>query len=56
MILIVIGIVVGAVLIAAVISTVLKSSPEPLAGSPGQVPEQAPLNDVQAQRTGQMEW
>ena len=59
-ILIVIGIIVGVVLVAAVISTVLKSTGGLRPGNPGQFqsqsPEQAPLNDVQAERVGQMDW
>nr|CAB3263372.1 laminin subunit alpha-5 [Phallusia mammillata] len=59
-VLIVIGVIVSIVLIGAVVSALLKSSlvsggaapPPPAAASP----EQMPLNDVQAQRTAQMDW
>ena len=59
-VLIVIGVIVGVVLIAAVISMLLKggASAAGAGGSSGAQPalEQAPLNDVQAQRVAQMDW
>ncbi|XP_039265221.2 laminin subunit alpha-5-like isoform X2 [Styela clava] len=61
-ILIIIGVIVGVVLFAAVVSAVMKGGL--FAGGAGSVPanpppppmEQAPLNDVQAQRVAQMDW
>jgi len=58
-ILIVIGVVVTVVLIGAVVSSLLKSSLASGGGAPSLppvAPEQQPLNEVQAQRTAQMDW
>lgn len=62
-VLIIIGVIVGVVLFAAIVSVVLKSSMISGitgSGSPGLPPpvpqEQAPLNDVQAQRVAQIDW
>ena len=58
-ILIAIGVIVGVVLLAAIVTTLLRSQliPNPVRGvNLPPSPEQAPLNDVQAQRVGNMDW
>ena len=58
-VLIVIGVIVGVVLLAAVVSMLLKGGLFGASGAASGVeppPEQAPLNDVQAQRVAQMDW